>query len=175
MKKQAKKAQAKSRSTSRNRSLRTRPDDTPEANQPGRDQLFPVVGVGASAGGLEAFRELLNHLPTDTGMALVLVQHLDPKHESMLTELLARSTKMPVSEVEDGMRVEPNHIFVIPRNKLMTIREGVLRLRPRAEGRGVHHSIDHFLRSLAEDQNNRAIGVILSGTATDGTLGLEEI
>jgi two-component system CheB/CheR fusion protein len=108
-------------------------------------------------------------------MALVLVQHLDPKHESMLAELLSRSTKLPINEVEDAMRVAPNHIYVIPRNSEMTIHDGVLQLAPRAQGRGQHYSIDKFLRSLAEDQTNRAIGIILSGTATDGTLGLEAI
>ena len=167
--------QSGKRISAKRASAKKSPISKPGAMQPAESQSFPVVGIGASAGGLEAVRELLNYLPTDTGMALVLVQHLDPKHESMLAELLARNTKMQVSEVRDGMRVEPNHIFVIPRNKVMTIREGVLHLRPRSTGKGQHHSIDSFLRSLAEDQNNRAIGIILSGTASDGTLGLEAI
>jgi two-component system, chemotaxis family, CheB/CheR fusion protein len=136
---------------------------------------FVIVGVGASAGGLEAFMQLLAHLPVDTGMAFVLITHLDPKHESILTELLARATRMPVSEVQDGMVVTPDHVYVIPRNASMAIEGGALRLRPRQEGRGGRRPIDTFLQSLAEDQNTRAIGVILSGTATDGTLGLEAI
>ncbi|MGH9902047.1 MAG: chemotaxis protein CheB, partial [Pyrinomonadaceae bacterium] len=134
-----------------------------------------MVGIGASAGGLEAFRKLLEHLPVDTGMAFVLVQHLDPTHESILTELLSRSTRIPVSEVADGMRVEPDRVYLIPPNTNMAIAEGILRLLPREEGRGRHRPIDYFLRTLAEDQRHRAIGVILSGTASDGTLGLEAI
>jgi two-component system CheB/CheR fusion protein len=175
MKRPAKQIQAKSKKTSRKSARESSPANKSNAKSSGGNQPFPIVGVGASAGGLEAVRELLNHLPTDTGIALVLVQHLDPKHESMLAELLSRSTKMAVSEVRDGMTVAPNHIFVIPRNRDMTIRGGVLHLSPRAGGRSPHHSIDAFFRSLAEDQNNRAIGVILSGTASDGTQGLEAI
>jgi two-component system, chemotaxis family, CheB/CheR fusion protein len=175
MKRQTKKTEAKAKKTPRKASGKARFPKATNENQQRVNQPFPIVGVGASAGGLEAFRELLKHLPTNTGMALVLVQHLDPKHESMLAELLGRSTKLPVSEVENGTRVEPNHIYVIPRNSEMTIRNSVLHLHPRDEGRGQHHSIDNFLRSLAEDQTNRAIAIILSGTATDGTLGLEAI
>jgi len=134
-----------------------------------------VVGIGASAGGLEAFRQLLEHLPTDTGMAFVLVSHLDPTHKSILTELLARRTKLPVTEVSDGMRVEPNNVYVLPPNTSMAIAEGILHLQPREEGRAGRHPIDYFLRTLAEDQTHRAIGVILSGTDSDGTLGLEAI
>ncbi|MGH7453181.1 MAG: chemotaxis protein CheB, partial [bacterium] len=137
---------------------------------------FPIVGIGASTGGLEAFTQLLEHLLADTGMAYVLVQHLAPKHESMLTELLSRATSMPVNEVIDGTTVEPNHVYVIPPNTDMAILQGVLRLLPRLEGHGQQHMpIDHFLRSLAEDQKSRAIGVILSGTASDGALGLKAI
>ncbi len=143
--------------------------------QQGKNGLVAVVGVGASAGGLEAFRQLLKPLPVSTGMALVLVMHLDPKHESILRELLAKSTALPVIEVKDGTPVTPDHVYVMPRNKSMTIEGGVLRLQPREKGRGQHRPIDAFLRSLAEDQGPRAIGVILSGTATDGTLGLEAV
>ncbi|HKQ79381.1 MAG TPA: chemotaxis protein CheB, partial [Blastocatellia bacterium] len=145
-----------------------------EVQQVGND-LVAVVGVGASAGGLEAFIRLLKQLPVDTGMAFVLVMHLDPQHESILSELLARNTPMPVSEVEDGMPIAPNHIYVIPRNTSLEIEGAALRLRPREKGRGQHRPIDAFLRTLAEDQHDRAIGVILSGTATDGTLGLEAV
>jgi len=138
------------------------------------DNVF-VVAIGASAGGLEAFTDLLTHLPSDTGMAFVLVQHLDPKHESMLTELTSRSTKMPVLEVKDGMGIEPNHVYVIPPNTTMTIHDHQLRLTAREEVRGQHMAVDYFMRALAEAQGNKAIGVILSGAGTDGTLGLAEI
>ncbi|CAN5795118.1 hypothetical protein BH20ACI3_BH20ACI3_06110 [soil metagenome] len=144
-------------------------------SSPAGNESFPVVGIGASAGGLEAFRQFLEHLPVDTGMAFVLVQHLDPTHESILTELLSRSTRIPVSEVTDGTRAEPNHVYVIPRNTNMAIEGGVLRLLPREEAPGLHRPIDYFLRSLSEDQSHQPIGVILSGTASDGTLGLEAI
>ncbi|MDQ1300776.1 MAG: hypothetical protein QG637_696, partial [Chloroflexota bacterium] len=137
---------------------------------------FSIVGIGASAGGLDAFTQLLKHLPVDTGMGFVLVQHLDPVHESVLTQLLSRATAMPVREVTDALRVEPNHVYVIPPNVRMEISRGVLRLRPRDEtGRGAHHSIDLFFESLARDRRAQAIGVVLSGTASDGTLGLEAI
>ena len=136
---------------------------------------FPVVGIGASAGGLEASTQLLKHLPPDTGMAFVLVQHLDPTHASALTEILSRATTLPVTEVTDGMRVEPKHVYVIPPNTNMAILHGVLSLMPRPETHGQHLPIDYFLRSLAEDQRTRAVGVILSGTASDGTLGLKAI
>src|SRR5262247_3977644 len=141
-------------------------------SHPAQNRTFPVVGIGASAGGLEAFRQLLEHLPTDTGMAFVLVQHLDPKRESILAELLSKATKMFVKEVKDGMRVEPDCVYVIPHNTNMAIENGALLLSPREAPRGQHRPIDHFLRSLAVEKRDRAIGVILSGTASDGTRGL---
>src|SRR5229473_4804680 len=146
----------------------------PEPQQ-SRRALFPIVGVGASAGGLEAFTRLLKALPSRTGMAYVLVQHLDPSHESALTELLAKATEMPVRQVTDATPVEPTHVYVIPPNVDMIISQGILRLTARTETRGRHMPIDRFLRSLAEDQRSNAIGVILSGTASDGTLGLAAI
>ncbi len=136
---------------------------------------FPIVGIGASAGGLEAFTALLKHLPIDTGMGFVFVQHLDPQHESALTQLLGRATTMPVKEVTNKLRVEPNHVYVIPRNTNLGITGGVLTLLPRPETRAPHRSIDFFLEALAADQRELAIGVILSGAATDGTVGLEAI
>ena len=136
---------------------------------------FPIVGIGASAGGLEAFTEFLQNLPTDTGMAFVLVQHLDPVHESALTQLLARTTSMNVAEVTNRMEVEPNRVYVIPPNVCMEIVNGVLKLHPRKKNGGAARSIDIFLESLAQDQQERAIGIVLSGTATDGTQGLEMI
>lgn len=136
---------------------------------------YPVVAVGASAGGLEAFTQLLKALPVNTGMAFVLIQHLDPQHESRLTELLARTTKMPVTEVKNGMMVEPDHVYVIPPNADMAILHGALQLMPRRECQGQYLPIDFFFRSLAADQQSQAIGVILSGTASDGAQGLKAI
>jgi two-component system CheB/CheR fusion protein len=134
---------------------------------------FPLVAMGASAGGLEAFSVVLRNLPADTGMAFVLVQHLDPKHESMLVDLLARSTAMRVEQLREGVRPAPNCVYVIPPNADIAIQDGVFRLTSRP--RGLFMPIDHFLRSLADDAKSRAIGVILSGTSSDGALGIEAI
>ncbi|HEV2422091.1 MAG TPA: chemotaxis protein CheB [Candidatus Acidoferrales bacterium] len=131
-----------------------------------------IVAIGASAGGLEAFTELVHALPADTGMAFVLVQHLDPTHHSMLTELLAKTTSIPVMEVKNGMKAEANHVYVIPPNCMMRIADRVLHLSPRDDVYATRMTVDHFMRSLADDQGGRAVGVILSGTGTDGTLGL---
>jgi hypothetical protein len=136
---------------------------------------FPIVGVGAFAGGLEAFEAFFRACPADTGIALVLVPHLDPGHVSLLTEILRRSTAMPVVEALDEVAVAPNHVYVIPPNREMAILNGVLQLSMPELVRGQRMPIDGFLRSLAEDQGERAIGIILSGTATDGTLGLRAI
>jgi two-component system CheB/CheR fusion protein len=136
---------------------------------------FPVVGIGASAGGLEALRELLRFLPDDAGMAYVVVQHLDPRHESLLPDLLARATGMQVHEARAGMMVDVNQVYVIAPNTDLTLAQSELQLVPRTEKGGQHLSIDTFLRSLAERRAAGAFGVILSGTATDGTLGLQAI
>jgi len=149
-----------------------RPPTKPAAAETG---AFPIVGVGASAGGFEAFAEMLKHLPENTGMAFVFVQHLDPTHSSVLTEIIARSTKIPVSEVTDRMKIEPNRIYVIPANATMILQGGELRLSPRLLSRGQHLPIDHFFYSLADELGNKAIGVILSGTASDGTEGCRAI
>src|SRR6266849_2122647 len=154
---------------------KSRPVHQRPQRQPSRRASFPIVGVGASAGGLEAFTQLLKALGSGTEMAYVLVQHLDPSHKSALTELLAKATEMPVSQVTDATLVEPNHVYVIPPNVDMSIAQGILRLTPRTETLGRHMPIDRFLRSLAEDQGSNAIGIILSGTASDGTLGLAAI
>ena len=141
-----------------------------------RPQLpFPVVAIGASAGGLAAYTALLKALPSRSGMAFVLIQHLDRQHESSLPFLLSRTTSMPVVEVSDGMAVEPDHAYVIPPNKNMTIRAGSLRLGPRPEVSGVQLPIDDFCIALSKEQGNAAIGVVLSGTGSDGTLGLRAI
>jgi PAS domain S-box-containing protein len=146
-----------------------------EENQLSKNDSFPVVGIGASAGGLEAFTLLLRALPGETGAGFVLIQHLDPTHQSILTELLSKATSMPVSEAKEDMEVKPNHVYVIPPNQNMAISDGTLKLTPRTEARGHAMPIDHFFRSIAEDQGNTAIGVILSGTGSDGTLGLAAI
>src|SRR5271156_1347403 len=136
---------------------------------------FPVVGIGASAGGLEAMTSFLKELASHLGMAYVLVLHLLPARESKLSEILARTTTMPVVQVQSEMRVEPDHIYVIPPNCDMTIDHGVLHLKDREPHRSANTTIDTFLRSLAVAHGSDAIGVILSGTASDGTLGLAAI
>jgi two-component system CheB/CheR fusion protein len=136
---------------------------------------FPIVGIGASAGGLEAFEQFFRHVPVNTGMAFVLVSHLDPDHASMLTEILQRTTAMPVVEAKDLLTVLPNCVYAIPPNRDLSIFHGVLHLSVPDMPRGQRMVIDGFLRSLAEDQGDNAIGIILSGTGTDGTLGLRAI
>jgi two-component system CheB/CheR fusion protein len=150
-------------------------DGTPTSSRPSGGDAFPVVGIGASAGGLEAFSELLSNLRHDVPMAFVLVQHLDPKHSSLLTELLTRTTPMRVVEVRPGTRVEPSHVYVIPPNTTMTIRDRILQLSPREATNAPHMPIDLFLRSLADDVGDKAIGVVLSGSASDGALGIKAI
>jgi two-component system, chemotaxis family, CheB/CheR fusion protein len=140
-----------------------------------RDDRFPVVGIGASAGGLEAFTQLLSHLPADTGMAFVLIQHLDPKHKSLLREILARVTAMSVLEVEDGMAVEPNCVYVIPPNTKMAIAQGRLHLTLRDKVRGMVKPVDTFFLSLADDLGSKAIAIVLSGGDGDGSRGLEAV
>ncbi|MDP3538768.1 MAG: CheR family methyltransferase, partial [Azonexus sp.] len=135
----------------------------------------PIVGIGASAGGLEAFEVFFRACPANTGMGFVLVPHLDPDHVSLLTEILQRSSTMPVMEAVDQVAVAPNQVYIIPPNREMSILDGVLQLHLPEQPRGQRMPIDGFLRALAEDQAERAIGIILSGTATDGTLGLRAI
>jgi two-component system CheB/CheR fusion protein len=136
---------------------------------------FPVVGVGASAGGLSAFTKLLKSLPLDTGMAFVLVSHLDPKHTSLLPELLSRVTALPVMEITGELPVKPNHVYIMPPKFTVVIRKGVLHLIARIGDGAKHMPIDEFFQSLALDQKDNAIGVILSGTASDGSLGVKAI
>jgi two-component system, chemotaxis family, CheB/CheR fusion protein len=136
---------------------------------------FLIAAIGASAGGIEASTELIGRLPVNTGMAFVLIHHLDPTHRSMISELLSKKTRMPVCEVQDGMKVEPDHVYVIPPDATMSISDHTFGLQPRVATRGLHMPIDQFMRSLAEAQGNCAVGVILSGTGSDGTLGLAEI
>ena len=149
-------------------------DEAPEQDAPPRTAI-PVAGIGASASGLEVFKLLLADLPADTGLAFVLIQHLAPEHHSMLAEIMARATAMPVSEAADGMPVEANHVYVIPANADLTIARGALRLAPRTPTPGLHMPIDRFLRSLAEECGSGAIGAILSGTGSDGSAGIEAV
>jgi len=136
---------------------------------------FFIVAMGASAGGLEAFNQLFPTLPPDTGMAFIIVVHLDPKHESLLPEIISRLTPMPVSQVKDGMPVQPNRVYIIPPNTNMAISKGILKLVPRPVARGPHLAIDYLFRSLAEDQKTNAVGLLFSGTSSDGALGIEAI
>lgn len=137
--------------------------------------VLPIVGIGASAGGLDAFKKFFSAMPADSGLAFVLIQHLDPTRESLTAELVGTYTRMRVVQVEDEIRVEPNRVYVIPPNAYLSVRERTLRLSAPTAPRSLRMAVDFFLRSLAEDQHENAIGVILSGTGTDGTLGLKEI
>jgi two-component system CheB/CheR fusion protein len=149
--------------------------ETEEDEKEPQGVLFPVVGIGASAGGLEAFTQLLNALSVTTGMAFVLVQHLDPAHESQLTQILSRATSMPVHEVTDGITIEPNSVYVIPPNTRLTIGRGALHLAPRLMDHTMHLPVDCFFESLAEEQGRLSVGVILSGNGSDGSQGLKAI
>ena len=133
---------------------------------------FPIVGIGASAGGLEALELFIKNVPKDSGMAFVIVQHLDPTHKALMVELLQRVTSMKVMQVKDRTRVQPDCVYVIPPNKDLSLLHGVLHLLDPMAPRGLRLPIDFFLRSLAEDAKEHSIGVILSGMGSDGTLGL---
>ena len=145
--------------------------EQPEA----KNNQFPIVGIGASAGGLEAFKQLFQHLPEKPGMAFVRIQHLAPAHESMLTELLSKTTTMTVKEVKNGMTVDPDIVYVIPPDKEMIIFHGVLHLTPRDEVMGQHMPVDSFLRSLAQDRRTNVIAIILSGSGSDGSAGVRAV
>ncbi len=153
------------------------PAESPQRLQPGAESSRGlVVGIGASAGGLEAVSELLRNLPANTGIAFVLVQHLDPHHESILADLLGNYTPMPVMQVHGDVPIKADHVYVIPPNATMVIVDSILRVsRPVQELSYKRRPIDAFLVSLAENMHNRAIGVVLSGAASDGTLGLKAI
>ena len=134
-----------------------------------------IVGIGASAGGLNAFKSFLSNMPADSGMAFILVQHLSPDHKSMLTDLLGKATVMPVVEAEDGMLVEANRVFVIPPDATLTMKDRRLQVERPAPPRERRRPIDTFFSSLAEDQGENAVCIVLSGTGSDGTLGLRQI
>jgi two-component system, chemotaxis family, CheB/CheR fusion protein len=144
--------------------------DMPEVSAPSR-----VVGIGASAGGLEAFSEFLRHLPKNTGMSFVFVQHLEPKQTSRLTEILSRITEMPVEVATDGVRMQRDRLYVTPPGLDLTLSDGILKLEPRTDTGGRHLPIDHFFRSLAKEQGNKGVAVILSGMGSDGTAGLKMV
>ena len=137
--------------------------------------LFPVVGIGASAGGLDAFKKLIQAIPNNSGMAYILVQHLHPEYDSALPEILQRVTKIPVVEISDNVHVNPDHIYVIPSNKMLVATDGILKLSPRSTKDRVNMPIDIFFSSLAEVHQGHSIGVVLSGTGADGTAGLKDI
>ena len=139
------------------------------------DVNFPIIGIGASAGGLEAFELFFKTISTDSGMAFVLVPHLDPGHASMLSEILQRNTTMPVHEAQDQTPIQANHVYIIPPNRDMALFHSTLHLSVPEQARGLRLPIDSFFRSLAEDQGERAICVILSGSGSDGTLGLRAV
>jgi len=155
-----------------NKRDKSSPKETPSRPE---SLLFPIVGIGASAGGLEALEQFLRHVPQDCGLAFVIIQHLDPTHKGIMPELLQRTTGMEVLQVRDRMRVKPNCVYVIPPNKDMSILHGVLHLFEPTAPRGLRLPIDFFLRSLADDFQERCIGVILSGMGSDGTMGLRAI
>jgi two-component system CheB/CheR fusion protein len=136
---------------------------------------FPIVGIGSSAGGLEALEKLFEAMPPDAGAAFVVVAHLDPTRQSHLTELLRRYTEMPVVEVQDEIEVEPDHVYVIAPDQSLTLNGDVLHPSKPSEPRAQRRPVDVFFRSLAENQRERAIGIVLSGTGTNGSLGLRFI
>jgi two-component system CheB/CheR fusion protein len=146
-----------------------------EARQAEIDDRFPVVGIGGSAGGLEALEAFFSSMPPDTRIAFVVIQHLSPRHKSIMAELLARHTHLPVKEIEDGLRLAPGSVYINPPDRNVVLFNGILHLMETEKSGGINLPIDYFFRSLAEDQKEKAIGIIVSGTASDGTLGIKAI
>ena len=136
---------------------------------------FPIVGIGASAGGLEALEQFFGNMPKDSGMAFAVIQHLDPDHVGIMPELLQRTTSMKVIQARDLLKVKPNCVYVIPPNKSMSLLNGTLHLFAPVETRGLRLPIDIFFRSLSEDRLEKSVGVILSGMGSDGSLGMKAI
>jgi two-component system CheB/CheR fusion protein len=134
-----------------------------------------VVGIGASAGGLEALKSFFGAMPPTTGLVFVVVVHLDPTHKSLLPELLSHVTGLTVEQARDRQPLEADHVYVIPPNRTLTIDQGLLRVREVADRRGLRGAIDHFFRSLADAERDRAVAVVLSGTGTEGTLGARAV
>ncbi len=143
--------------------------------KPDEESTFPIVGMGASAGGLEAIEKFFSNMPHDSGLSFVIVMHFDPKAKSVMPDILKKYTKMEVFQVEDGMKVEPNRVYIIPPNRDMAILHRTLHLYEPVVSKGIRHPIDFFFRSLADDMKEKAICIILSGTGTEGTLGLKAI
>jgi len=143
--------------------------------KPKDDSLFPIVGIGASAGGLEALEQFFSNMPNNNGMAFVVIQHLDPTHVGIMPELLQRITPMKVIQASDRLKVRPNCVYVIPPNKSMSLLNDALYLFDPVESRGLRLPIDIFFRSLADDRHEKSIGIILSGMGSDGSLGLKAI
>jgi len=149
--------------------------NAPEKTSDAKTLAFPVVGLGASAGGLQAFSDFFDAMPDECGMAFVLIHHVDPNHESLMAGLLAKHTKMPVALADDGTRIAPNHVYVIPPNRFLAIENGKLRLSEPKAPRGLRLPINFFLRSLAKNNGQSAVAIILSGTGSDGAAALAEI
>lgn len=170
MKKASKKTNSKS--IEKNSARRAKPKIHAENVKP---STLRIVGMGGSAGGLEAFEQFFSHMPSDADLAFVLVPHLDPTHKGIMAEILQRQTKMPVVQIDDGMQVQANHIYVIPPNADLSILHGKLHLLEPSAPRGLRMPIDFFFRQLAEDQRETAIGIVLSGMGSDGTQGLKAI
>ena len=142
------------------------------SNEPRNDDILAVVGIGASAGGLEALKEMVSAIPEDTGMCYVIVQHLAPDHPSIMDQLLSAHSMVPVIKIEDGMRAEPDMVYVIPSGPSLTISDGRFHLEARDPAPGVRTPIDKFLISLADERKESAACAILLGTGSDGTVGL---
>lgn len=137
--------------------------------------LCPIVGMGASAGGLEAMQRFFGRLPPNSGMAFVVVQHIDPRHDTLLPELLRKTTTMGVDLAREETPLEPDHVYVIPPNAILTIEGGILRVKTPADPQSLHSPIDRLFDSLAQDQGHNAVCILLSGSGSDGTLGLRAV
>ena len=159
-------------STMKPKSAEPAKEKTPK---PKDDSQFPIVGIGASAGGLEALEQFFSNMPNDNGMAFVVIQNLDPTHVGIMPELLQRITPMKVMQASDRLKVKPNCVYVIPPNKSMSLLNDALYLFDPVESRGLRLPIDIFFRSLADDRREKSIGIILSGMGSDGSLGLKAI
>ena len=149
--------------------------DKPKQNIDTKSSNILYLGIGASAGGLDALKKFLSNIPNQSGMAFIIVQHMDPTHKSGLANILKRSTSLKVLQVEDGVQILPNHVYIIPPNKDMGIIEGKLQLMEPIEPHGLRMPINYFFTSLAQDQRDKSVGIILSGFGSDGSIGLKDI
>ncbi|MFZ2405131.1 MAG: chemotaxis protein CheB, partial [Methylobacter sp.] len=151
------------------------PNVTPAPAYPNAGRVFPIIGIGASAGGLEALEQFFSHMPDNMGIAFIVIQHLDPNHKGMMPELLQRTTAMTVLQAQNRMTIKPDCVYVNPPNKELSILRGTLYLLDPVVPRGLRLPIDNFFNSLAEDRHEQSIGILLSGMGSDGTLGLRAI